>query len=89
MRTCVSFFDDALASLNYGGRIAILISDENRKYLLVQHPGETIQYSTHNVQDTNPDGTPTISTNEWENDPVLFHQVVSEILEVEDFVAGK
>lgn len=52
MRTSTSFFDDALASLRGVGRFALFIGDRTKKYLLVQKPGQTRQYTIQNLQDT-------------------------------------
>jgi hypothetical protein len=88
-RTSAFFFNDALASLNNVERIAIFIGDENQKVLLVQAPAKPRQYTIQRIQDktdNNKFGTRTFNLNQHQ---VRFHQVVREILDVDDFVSGK
>ena len=88
MRTSASFFDDAMASLKDGGRIAICVGDKNKKCLLVQQPEEPLQYTIRYNQDVDPDGKPVTSNYKWNNDSATFYQVVGEVLDVDDLVSG-
>ncbi|KAK5444188.1 hypothetical protein LTS15_010541 [Exophiala xenobiotica] len=88
MRTSAFFFNDALASLNNVERMAIFIGDENQQALLVQAPARPRQYTIQRIQDKSVNNWYGTTTRHLNQNQVLFHQVVREILDVDDFVSA-